>query len=50
MEYYGCDKPDIRFENKLVNLTDIFKGSGFKIFDDVIANGGVCKGVVFNSL
>ena len=23
---------------------------GFKIFDDVIANGGVCKGVVFNSL
>ena len=50
MEYYGCDKPDIRFDNKLINLTDVFKGSGFKIFEDVIANGGVCKGVVFNSL
>lgn len=34
MEFYGNDKPDIRFEMKLVNLTDIVKGQGFKVFDE----------------
>ena len=50
MEYYGSDKPDIRFENKLVNLTNIFKDSDFKLFKDVIDNGGIVKGVIFNKL
>ncbi len=35
MEYYGNDKPDIRFEMKLVNLNDTAKNKGFKVFDDV---------------
>ncbi|NLR61979.1 aspartate--tRNA ligase [Chitinophaga polysaccharea] len=34
MEYYGNDKPDIRFEMKLVNLNDTVKGKGFKVFDE----------------
>lgn len=34
MEYYGNDKPDIRFEMKLVNLNDTVKNKGFKVFDD----------------
>jgi aspartyl-tRNA synthetase len=34
MEFYGNDKPDIRFDMKLVNLTDIVKGQGFKVFDE----------------
>lgn len=34
MEYYGNDKPDIRFEMKLVNLNDTAKGKGFKVFDE----------------
>jgi aspartyl-tRNA synthetase len=34
MEYYGNDKPDIRFEMKLVNLNDTAKDKGFKVFDD----------------
>lgn len=34
MEFYGNDKPDIRFEMKLVNFTDLVKGQGFKVFDD----------------
>lgn len=34
MEYYGNDKPDIRFEMKLVNLNDTVKEKGFKVFDD----------------
>lgn len=33
MEYYGNDKPDIRFEMKLVNLNDTAKNKGFKVFD-----------------
>lgn len=34
MEYYGNDKPDIRFDMKLVNLNDTVKQKGFKVFDD----------------
>jgi len=34
MEYYGNDKPDIRFEMKLVNLNDTVKNKGFKVFDE----------------
>ncbi len=32
MRDYGVDKPDTRFDLKLVELTDIFKNSGFKVF------------------
>jgi len=34
MKYYGSDKPDIRFEMKFVELNDIAKNKGFKVFDD----------------
>ncbi|GAA0535151.1 aspartate--tRNA ligase [Chitinophaga japonensis] len=34
MEFYGNDKPDIRFDMKLVNLTGTVKGRGFKVFDE----------------
>ncbi|NLR65414.1 aspartate--tRNA ligase [Chitinophaga varians] len=34
MEYYGNDKPDIRFEMKLANLNDTVKQKGFKVFDE----------------
>lgn len=34
MEFYGNDKPDIRFDMKLVNLNDTAKNKGFKVFDD----------------
>lgn len=45
MEQYGTDKPDIRFDMKLVSLNEKVKGSGFKVFDDTIANGNVVKGI-----
>ncbi len=32
MDEYGSDKPDIRFELKLVDVKDIFAGGGFKVF------------------
>lgn len=34
MNYYGSDKPDLRFDMKFSHLTDILKNKGFKIFDN----------------
>lgn len=34
MKYYGNDKPDTRFEMKLVEINEVVKGKGFKVFDD----------------
>ncbi len=34
MKYYGNDKPDIRFEMKLVDLGESTRGNSFKVFDD----------------
>lgn len=43
MERYGCDRPDTRFGMKLVNVTDLFANSGFKVFASTVANGGIIK-------
>jgi aspartyl-tRNA synthetase len=40
---YGIDKPDTRFGMELVDFTEEFKSSAFKLFSGVIANGGVVK-------
>jgi len=40
---YGIDKPDTRFAMELVDLTEDFKASTFKVFSGTIANGGVVK-------
>ncbi|ASZ10831.1 aspartate--tRNA ligase [Chitinophaga pendula] len=42
MEYYGNDKPDIRFEMKLVNLGTVVKDSGFKVFDEAELVIAIC--------
>ncbi len=34
MKYYGNDKPDTRFDMKIIDLTSIAKGKSFKVFDD----------------
>jgi aspartyl-tRNA synthetase len=43
MERYGCDKPDTRFGLELVNVSDLMKDSGFKVFSGAVASGGVVK-------
>ena len=43
MERYGSDKPDTRFDLELVNVSDLVKDSGFKVFSGAIASGGVVK-------
>lgn len=41
MNYYGSDKPDIRFGMKIGELTDLVKGHGFGVFDDAAYIGGI---------
>ena len=43
MNRYGVDKPDTRFALELVDLSDTFKTSGFKVFASTIASGGCVK-------
>ena len=43
MARYGTDRPDTRFEIELVDVSDIVKDSGFKVFSGAIKNGGQVK-------
>lgn len=45
MRRYGTDKPDLRFDMELVDLTDIAKQSTFSVFLEQIANDGIVKGL-----
>lgn len=47
MENYGSDKPDTRFGLKIVNCSDLFANSTFKVFTDAlaIAIGPICGSV-----
>ncbi|WP_018931483.1 aspartate--tRNA ligase [Gracilibacillus lacisalsi] len=40
MERFGSDKPDVRFDMELVNLSEVVKESGFKVFRQAVENGG----------
>ncbi|MGB5218225.1 MAG: aspartate--tRNA ligase [Smithella sp.] len=42
---YGKDNPDLRFGMEIVDLTNIVKDSGFKLFAEVAASGGVVKAI-----
>jgi aspartyl-tRNA synthetase len=45
MKYYGCDKPDLRFDMKFTEINHLVKGKGFKVFDDAeLVVGIVAKG------
>ncbi|HUR60229.1 MAG TPA: aspartate--tRNA ligase [Opitutaceae bacterium] len=43
MNRYGVDKPDVRFGMELVDFSDTFKNSAFKVFQATVAGGGVIK-------
>jgi aspartyl-tRNA synthetase len=43
MSRYGSDKPDTRFGMELVDVSEIVKDSGFKVFSGAVANGGQVK-------
>lgn len=50
MSKYGSDKPDLRIREDvitpLIELTDIFKNTQFKVFKNVVDKGGIIKAVV----
>ncbi|MBR3622142.1 MAG: aspartate--tRNA ligase [Selenomonadaceae bacterium] len=43
MDNYGSDKPDLRFDMKLMDISEYVTGSEFKVFNDVLANKGQVK-------
>jgi aspartyl-tRNA synthetase len=45
MARYGSDKPDLRFGMEIVDVTDIAATTGFRVFADAIAKGGVVRGL-----
>lgn len=46
MEKYGSDKPDLRFDMPINNITDIFKNTEFTVFKNVLENGGIINCLV----
>ncbi|HZJ84399.1 MAG TPA: aspartate--tRNA ligase, partial [Syntrophomonadaceae bacterium] len=42
---YGSDRPDLRFDWEIVDLTEIVKEVEFKVFSSAIKNGGVVRGL-----
>ena len=42
MEYYGCDKPDLRFDMKFVNLTAAAQTKEFAVFNSAEYIGAIC--------
>ncbi|MEH7250551.1 aspartate--tRNA ligase [Neobacillus niacini] len=45
MSRFGSDKPDTRFGLELVDLSEVVKESGFKVFAAAVANGGQVKAI-----
>ena len=46
MNNYGSDKPDLRFDMKIKNLSELVANKGFSVFDDAINNGGSVRAIV----
>ena len=45
MGKYGSDKPDLRFGMEMVDVSEVFQGTGFKVFANVLSKGGVVKAI-----
>src|SRR5256714_2319202 len=45
MDQFGSDKPDRRFEMRLVDLAEIFRDSSFKMFRGALDSGGAVKAI-----
>ncbi len=46
MERYGSDKPDLRFEMPVQDVSDVFREGAFKVFRDIVADGGSVRALV----
>ncbi|MCX6025717.1 MAG: aspartate--tRNA ligase [Chloroflexi bacterium] len=45
MARFGKDNPDLRFGMELKEVSDLVPGSGFKVFEEAVANGGHVRGL-----
>jgi aspartyl-tRNA synthetase len=45
IERFGSDKPDLRFGLELTDVGGMFRGRGFRAFDDALADGGRVRGI-----
>ncbi|MBI5692547.1 MAG: aspartate--tRNA ligase [Verrucomicrobia bacterium] len=50
MNRFGVDKPDLRFGLELVDLSETFRNSAFKVFQATVAGGGAVKALNAKSL
>ena len=46
MDKYGTDKPDLRYEMLLTDITDVFKNTEFSLFKNVIDSKGIINAIV----
>jgi len=45
MEQYGSDKPDLRFDMRLIDISALAQNSDFRVFQGAVATGGIVKGI-----
>ena len=45
MARYGSDKPDLRFDMEIVDVSDVAAEMDFRVFADTISSGGVVRGI-----
>ena len=46
MNFYGSDKPDLRFDMKLIDLSEETANCGFGVFENALKDGGNVKAIV----
>ena len=46
MDKYGSDKPDLRFDMQIQDVSDLVKDSDFKVFAGAVQNGGQVRAIV----
>jgi aspartyl-tRNA synthetase len=49
MARYGNDKPDVRFGLELQELTTLFRDTDIKVFTDIVAKGGIIRGILISN-
>ena len=45
MDHYGSDKPDLRFDMQIQDISDLVKDCGFGVFTGALENGGLVRGL-----
>lgn len=45
IQFYGSDKPDLRFDCKIIDLNDVVGGTEFSVFNNVISSNGLIAGI-----